>query len=889
MKTWHELSEGEIFQLLKTSHHGLTGDEVSSRLKQYGYNELVEKRKASLFLKFVEQFKSLLVLILLVAVILSLALGEYVDATVIGAIVLLNAILGIVQESRAEKALSALKRIAAPQTQVLREGVVKEVPTRELVPGDILLLAAGSKVPADARIIKSFNLQAEEAALTGESLPIEKNEMPMEGNIIAIAERKNMLFMGTTITYGRGEAVVVETGMSTEIGRIASMLEETKKESTPLQKNLDFVGKVLAFLVSGICVVVFLLGFLRGIPALTMLLLSISLAVAAIPEGLPAVVTIVLALGTQRMAQRGAIIRRLTAVETLGSTSVICSDKTGTLTLNEMMVEKIFTFQGTYDISGKGYQPEGQILLDDRLVEHLPPTLETLLRAASLNTDAVIQKENGQWRVHGDPTEGALVTLAAKAGIWKEKLAEKHPRVAEVPFTSERKMMSSVYEVEGKNVVFSKGAPEVVLRSCNRYQGEGKQHPLMENDRSLLEEKYRSFAREGLRVLAIAYGEEIEHQEEWEQNLVFLGLVAMRDPARPEAREAIAVCRRAGIRPVMITGDHLFTATSIGTHLALLSHEREAITGEEMHDLPADELRKIVPQISVYARVSPEEKVKILTSYQETDNVVAMTGDGVNDAPALKKADIGVAMGITGTDVSKEAADMILTDDNFATIVKAVGEGRTIFSNIRKFLSFLLSCNLAEVIAVFSGFLLFPASGAILTAPQILWMNLVTDGFPALALGVEPKEPDVMDHPPRPKKKGIFTQALYTRIAVSALLMAAGTLLSFYFGMSQSLEHAETMAFTTIVVLELFFGFFSRSEKKPVWKLGFFTNRYLVWACLLSLGLQLMLVYTPFLQGVFNTTPLGLFDWGLIVTIVLVSLSVLEALKVVWFSKIRES
>ncbi|MDI6869345.1 MAG: calcium-translocating P-type ATPase, SERCA-type [Coprothermobacterota bacterium] len=886
MTLWHALSAEQVLKHLSSSLSGLTEEDAKARLEKYGLNELKEKEKTPLWVRFLNQFKSPLIFILLVAILISGILGEFVDAIVISAIVLMNAILGLIQEERAEKALKALKRMAVPRTQVIREGQIKEINSTEIVPGDIIILSAGNRVPADARIITSFNLRADESPLTGESLPVEKSETILNEQT-TLAERRNMVFSGTTVTYGRGEAVVVATGMATEIGKIATMLEETEKEATPLQKNLDQVGKVLALMVLGICLIVFLVGILRGAPTLFMLLLSISLAVAAIPEGLPAVVTIVLALGTQRMAQRGAIIRHLPAVETLGSTSIICSDKTGTMTLNEMTVESIFTPQGIFTVTGRGYEPKGEIRGEEGALSDLPLDLETLLIAASLNTDAHLAKVGDRWEIRGDPTEGALVVLSSKLGLDKKELLSQYRRVHEIPFTSERKMMTTIYEKDGSRFAFSKGAADVLIHFCDRLQSGRKVEPLSEEWKKKILEQNEEMAREGLRVLGIAY-QPLRENEDPEKNLIFLGLVGMRDAAREEVREAIAVCRRAGIKPVMITGDHLLTAIAIGSQLGLIQGEKEAITGEELSKLSPQELLARAPDLSIYARVSPEDKVRILTAYQNLGHVVAMTGDGINDAPALKQANIGVAMGITGTDVSKEAADMVLTDDNFATIVKAVEEGRTIFSNIKKFVSFLLSCNLAEVLAVFLGFLLFPAREPILTPAQILWMNLVTDGLPALALGVDPPEKGVMEQQPRSTRAGIFTKRVLWRLGISAILMALSTLGAFIFGLEHSVAKGETMVFTTLVTLELLYSFYSRSDKLPGWKLGLTSNKYLIWAVLSSFLLQVLIIYAPIVSTAFGTIALTITDWGLIGLICILNLGLLEGLKTFFFSKIQD-
>jgi Ca2+-transporting ATPase len=741
---WHTLPVEDVFSLLQSNPAGLTSAEAARRLAQYGPNELQETRRISPWAILLEQFKNILIIILLIAVGLSAILGHGVEAIAITVIVLFAVGLGFIQEYRAERAIEALRQMAAPTATVLRDGDDVELPARNLVPGDVILLEAGDRVPADARLIEAINLQVEEAALTGESVPVEKHTAPLADPRLGVGDRKNMVYAGTVVTYGRGRAVVVATGMQTEFGQIAQMLQTIEIGRTPLQENLDKVGHTLARAALVIVLLIVALGLLRGQPLLEMFIFGIALAVAVVPEALPAVVTISLAIGVQRMARRNALVRRLSAVETLGCTSVICSDKTGTLTRGEMTARRIFVAGRFLDVSGVGYEPQGTFSENGRVVEPTMPALQALLRGAMLASDARLAQTDGRWVVKGDPTEGALVVAAAKAGLQKTDLDQRFPRVHEIPFTSETKRMTTLHETGNGVVAYSKGAPEVILDSCTWEWTDEGPAPLDGGRREAILQVAQQMASDALRVLAVAYKPDAR-PENAEQEMTLLGLVGMIDAPRPEAKAAIQVCREAGIKPVMITGDHPVTAQAVARELGLLTSERVVI-GAELDMMSDADLERDVENIAVYARVSPAHKLRVVTALQKKDHVVAMTGDGVNDAPALKQADIGVAMGITGTDVTKEAAAMTLTDDNFASIVAAVEEGRAIFGNIKKYLMYLLSSNIGEIGLMAGATLLgLPLP---LTAVQILYVNLATDGLPALALSVDPPEPDMMRRPP---------------------------------------------------------------------------------------------------------------------------------------------
>lgn len=880
-KNWHKLSARQTAEELEVSlNTGLSAKQAEERIQKYGFNELKEKEKESLFQKILNQLKDFLVIILILASAVSIFVGEVADSIVIIAIVIVNAILGVVQEGKAEKALEALKKMSAPNARVLRNGKVEIIPSRMIVPGDVVLFEAGDILPADIRIAESANLRADEASLTGESVPVEKDGNEILDNDAGLGDRINMGYMSTIVTYGRGRGIVVSTSGETEIGKIAGKIQDIEDEETPLQKKLAELGKWLGLICIGVCIVVFLVGILRGGSLFEMFMVSVSLAVAAIPEGLPAVVTIVLALGMKRMVGRNAIVRKLLAVETLGCVDVICSDKTGTLTQNEMTVKKIYSGGITVDVTGQGYDPEGEFQnsigrdLDDRSLREM----KTLFSIAVLCNDASMEKNpEGQWGILGDPTEGSLIVAGVKAGIGKTAINEKYPRIHEIPFDSDRKMMTTFHTGYTKGVVsFTKGAPDIILKKCSKALHKGEVAEMSDKFREGIQEANHTFASSALRVLAFAYREFDSmpvwtSPEEIESNMIFAGLMGMIDPARVEARDAIAVCLKAGIKPVMITGDYKDTAVAIARDLKLINEGDGVLTGQEIDALSDGDILRKVECTSVYARVSPDHKVRIVDALKKNGHIASMTGDGVNDAMALKRADIGVAMGITGTDVAKGASDIVLTDDNFSSIVAAVEEGRIIYSNIRKFVFFLVSCNVSEILVVFMSIMLgLPVP---LVPIQLLWMNLITDSFPALALGTEKGDPDIMKSNPRRINDPILNRAMMVRIAVqgSALLIAsmgayfiALSMFQDYLTNPESLVYARTYAFTTLSTAQLVQAYSNRSEKHTLFKIGFFTNKTLVWASLLSFTLLLFVIYIPVLQPVFETTALGVLDWGII-------------------------
>ncbi len=890
--------------------HGLASEEVDRRRSKYGPNELEAEKPVPAWLKFAAQFQDILIVLLLIATAISFAVWLYerdallpYDSLVIFAIVLLNGILGYVQEARAERSVAALRAMTAAEASVLRDGEPRRVPARDLVPGDVILIEEGDTIPADGRLIWSVALQTAEASLTGESLPVSK-DTDVLGQEVAIGDRSNMVYSGTTATYGRGRALVTATGMQTEMGKIAGLLHHTESETTPLQQELDRTGKRLGVLVVILALVmiitIVLVEGVREFRAIVdVLILGVALAVAAVPEGLPAVVTTVLALGMQRMARRNAIVRKLRAVETLGSATVIASDKTGTLTKNEMTVRTIVTASGRVDVTGSGYAPLGELLQNGQVLqdENLGHEIRYTLGAADRANNAVLQERDGHWTVQGDPTEGALIVAARKAGLTGDVL-DRFDRIGEVPFSSERKLMTTVHTDTlrpERVLVFTKGAPDILLSRCSEeWVGHGSR-PLTDERRAAIRALNEQLADEALRTLGIAQrslpADAAQHpdavSDQIERELVFLGLVGMMDPPREEAKQAVGVAKRAGIRPIMITGDHPRTAAAIAAQLGI-ADPATAVTGADLERQSDEELRRTVQASSVYARVNPEHKLRIVDALQANGETVAMTGDGVNDAPALKTADIGVAMGITGTDVSKEAAAMVLADDNFATIVNAVEEGRAIFANIRKFLRFLLSSNIGEVLTMFGGVALADGIGltatsdsAVITpllATQILWINLVTDGAPALALGLDPVDPDVMRQPPRRRSSGVITGEMWSGILFTGLIVGAGTLLVLDLALpggliagTGGLPYARTMAFTTLVLFQLFNVFNSRSDTRSAFH-RLFHNRWLWGAVALSFVAQVAVVYVPFLQRAFNTVPLGAGDW---VVMVLVASSVL--------------
>lgn len=853
--------EKEVLEKLNASVGGLSASDAASRLKVYGHNVLREEEQVHPFIIFLQQFKSPLVWILIVAMGISLLVRELVDFYVIAVIVVLNAVLGFFQEYRAERSIDALKKMISLKATVLRDGEEVIVDASEVVPGDILLLATGDKVSADARIIESVNLQIQEAALTGESVPVKKTAGVLHAET-AVADRSNMVFSGTIVTNGRAKAVVIGTGMQTEFGKIARLIQEAKPEPTPLQKKLKRIGLFLGSTVIIVAVAVFLIELaLFDEPWSALLLTAMALAVAAIPEGLPAVVTVGLSLGVQRLAKKNALMRTLPSVETLGACSVICTDKTGTLTHNEMTVRRLFVNKEIVEVAGSGYDSEGHF-------SHDVKSFELLLRIGALNNDAKLNKENGVWQVIGDPTEAALIVSARKAGLNVEELSAKNPRIGEKEFTSERKRMTTIHKIGKDRVSYVKGAPEVIVSRCSKMLVNGRVVRLSTADKKEILAKNDEFAKSALRVLAFAY--KAVDSKDPEDDLTFVGLQAMLDPPRKEAKEAIAKCETAGIKVVMITGDHIVTAEAVAKELGILGRAVTGVELDKIHNL-ADE----VETIAIYARVNPAHKLKIIEAFKAKGHIVAMTGDGVNDAPALKKADLGIAMGISGTAVAKEASAMILADDNFASIVRAVEEGRRIYDNIQKYLAYLLGGNIGEVLTIVSSMVIgLPLP---LVALQILWVNLVTDGLPALALGVDPAEPDVMRRPPRKPEQSVF-KGLEPYVYVFPVILAVCTVWLFDRYLDAGLLKAQTMAFSSLVMFEVFAALSCRSLTQPVFMIGIFKNKMLWLALVGSVALQFVLMYSP-LSSAFGVVPLSVMEWLTVAGVAFIGFAYLEVHK----------
>ena len=881
-QVWHILSDGEICDKLRVSpEKGLSDKEVNRRLVEFGHNSLAVKKGVNPVFLFLRQFKDFMVMVLMVATLISGLLGEIADAVTILAIILLNAILGFIQEYRAERSMESLRSLTAPEATVLRNGIGVKIPASELVPGDIVMLETGDRIPADIRWIKTTNIRIEESALTGESQPVAKISEPMIDQYISVADRKNMSYMGTVVVNGRGIGVVTATGMATEMGIIADMMQEVIDEMTPLQKKLAELGRWLVTISVAMCLVVVITGILQGESFYKMFLTGVSLAVAAIPEGLPAIVTVSLAIGVQRMVKRNAVIRKLPAVETLGCATVICSDKTGTLTQNEMTVRRVYCDNQIITVSGQGYDPKGDFHGVDAFKDK--GVLKELLKCAALCNNAVLMKKglrvsglfrsrgkDSVWGIDGDPTEGALLVIAAKAGVWREDFERKDKRVAEIPFESERKRMTTIYKNKEGLKAYSKGAPDVVLGLCTQEMTKDGIVDLTPERRKEILEISDEMASHALRVLALGVKKVYENDTtgDVENNLVFLGLTGMIDPPRPSAIKAIRICQAAGIKPVMITGDHKLTAQAVARELGILRGSNNiVVTGTELDQMTDEELDRYVMDISVFARVAPRDKLRIVRAYKANGQIVAMTGDGVNDAPAVKEADIGVAMGIAGTDVTKEASSMIILDDNFATIVAAVEEGRGIFDNIRKFIRYLLSCNLGEVLTMFLAALV--ALPLPLLPIQILWVNLVTDGLPAMALAVDKSEPDIMKRTPRKPDESIFAGGLARKILIRGTIIGLGTLLVFVIGLwyGVGLLAARTMAFTTLVFSQLFHVFDCKSESRGIFEVGLFSNPLLIVAVVISASMQISVIYLPFFQSIFRTTALDLWQWGVILVV----------------------
>lgn len=885
---FYNKDKDEVIASLKTDENiGLSESDISSRREKYGYNEFQEKKGKSFFQKFLDQFKDFMIIILLFAAVISMIAGEAVDAVVILAIVMLNALLSIYQEGKAEKSLESLKKMSAPEAKILRNGKKYTIPARELVPGDIVFLDAGDIVPADLRLILTHNLKIDESSLTGESVAVEKFHDRVLSENANLGDRVNMAYMSSIVTYGRASGVVVGTAHDSEMGKIATMIDDIEDDLTPLQHKLDKLGKSLGILTIVVCAIVFVMGLLQKREILDMLLVSVSLAVAAIPEGLPAIVTIVLSIGMGRMVKKNVIVKKLLAVETLGSTTYICSDKTGTLTQNKMTVTKAYASGNYYEVSGTGYEPVGKITNDGKDLNDMDRIiLKPMLYACALNNDSELVNKDGIYDIIGDPTEGALVTFAQKADFIHDNLNLEQPRIDEIPFDSERKMMSTVHRNEDSIVQYVKGAPDIIASKCNYIYDNGKFREITENDRHNIEEANSKYASKALRVLGYAFkffnDDSYDPDNKNEEDLIFLGLTGMIDPPRPEAKEAIKLCKEAGIHTVMITGDYRETAYQIAKELGMVSSHEESISGNELSLIEDKDYYDLVKKVSVYSRVSPEQKVKIIQALREHDEVVAMTGDGVNDALALKQSDIGVAMGITGTDVAKSSADMVLTDDNFASIVSAVEEGRIIFSNIQKFVGFLLSCNIGEILLVFFSMLLGMEEP--LKPIHLLWLNLITDSLPALALGVEPGEKDIMQEKPRSKDDPIISKDMIITIALQSIAIAASSLLAFYFATKRypdSPTHARSVVFATLILSELLRAFSSRSFVQPLYKLGIKSNMQMVYAFLISTVLLTAVLYVPFLQPIFDTFALGRFDWGIVLGFAIIPFIVGELVKVI--------
>ena len=873
---WYTLSTKEVEKQMQTNiEFGLNEKQVEDKQNKFGLNKLEEKKKESIVIKFIKQFNDFMIIILIIASIISAVVArlegsnDYFDSIIIIAIVVFNAIMGLVQEAKAEKSLEALKKMTAPTCRVKRNGKISTIKSEQIVPGDIVLLEAGNYVPADCRLISSSNLKIEESSLTGETVPVLKDANCMLKEKTALGDMVNMAFSTTIVVNGHGEAIVTDIGMNTKVGKIAKMIITNEAPETPIQKKLGEVGKSLGIACLGICLLIFVIGLLKKIEPIEMFMTSVGLAVAAIPEGLPAIVTIMLSIGVTKMAKKNSIIRKLPAVETLGSSSVICSDKTGTLTQNKMQVTKIANING--ETNDKEY-------------------IKWLMGMATMCTDVEISKENGKMELTGEPTEKAIVSKALDEGQNKNELYNVMKRVKDIPFDSSRKMMTTIHKMPNGYRVITKGAPDVLLKRCNKVYDNGNVTTLDYSKTKLIENQNNKMADEALRVLAIAYLDipnlpsKID-TETVEKNLIFIGLIGMIDPPREGVKEAVATCKKAGIKTVMITGDHIITAKAIAKDLGILRGSDLAVTGEELDKIPQSILQKNIMNYSVFARVTPEHKVRIVKAYQSTGAVVAMTGDGVNDAPALKNADIGIAMGKNGTDVAKNAADMVLTDDNFVTIVEAVKQGRNIFDNIKKAVHFLIATNIGEIVTIFLGLVLGLKSP--LLAIQLLWINLVTDSLPAIALGLEKPEADIMDKKPRDSKKGIFADGLWQRIITEGTMLGILTLVAFSVGnYLYDIEVGRTMAFVSLGLLELVHSFNIKSEES-IFKVGLFENKYLMGAFILGVILQIVVVVIPSVAEVFKLVPLTQVQWMYTFGISILPLVIMEIQKA--FNKIEPS
>lgn len=878
---WHSLSIEEVFERLGSGEGGLTNAEAKRRLEDHGPNELEEGKGQGGLSLLIEQVNNPLIAVLALAAIISLLANKTIDAIVIFAVICINTFLGFYKEYKAEEAILALQSQASPEARVLRDcpvdGPCQEtrIKARELVPGDVILLEAGAKVPADARIMEAANLEADESMLTGESVPARKKADALAGDL-SIGDRENVLFAGTIVTQGRAKALVFSTGMATEMGKIAGMITRTGKTATPLKgRTLDLSKKlmILALVASSVTLVA---GLLRGFEFIELALFTLAMAVSAIPEGLPAVITVTLAVGVSRMAERNAIIRKLDAVEALGSVTAICTDKTGTLTTNQMTVQKIFLGRGMVDVSGAGFRPEGEFQIEGRRIDAArDPDLSAFLRIAALCNDSVLKaSEDGEgerWEILGDPTEGALIVVSAKAGLDRDRLAEAHPRIDEIPFDSSKKYMATIHRTpEGRAVAYLKGAPEVILGFSSEILVDGQLERMDESWKEDLLKASGGMAAGALRVLAMAYRELDEagigsFKESVPEGLVFAGFSGMIDPPRPEAITSIALCKRAGIKVMMATGDHKITAEAIAKEIGIASEGSVTLTGSDLEEMDAAALEEVIEDVAIFARVSPEHKFRIVEALRRRGHIVAMTGDGANDAPALKSAEVGIAMGIAGTDVTKETAEMILTDDNFRSIVSAVEEGRVIFENIRKVVKYLISTNAGEILTIITAITILMINTLIFTPVQILWVNLVTDGLMGISLAMEPKERNIMDQPPRRPKEKIINREILQNVIFVAIFMAAGTLFVFTREWNGGeIFRAQTMGFTTMAMFQVFNALNCRSRTNSIFRMGFFSNRYLLGAVVLSLALQILVTVVPIFQVALGTVALSLEDWAMI-------------------------
>jgi len=888
---WHTLTPEETIDALDANFEGLHVPEAEARLEKFGFNEIKDERKVSIWELLFAQVKNPLVYVLVAAAIISLLAGKTTDAIVIVVVIIINTLIGFFQEYQAEEALAALKAQAAPEADVIRkpseidEYMEMSLPAEYIVPGDIILLDEGTRVPADARLIESFNLEVDEAMLTGESFSVNKNPETLEGDL-SIGDRKNLVYGGTAITRGRGRAIVYATGKNTEMGKIATLIQETEKAKSPLQVQTANLSKILGFIALFVALTMVVVGVLVGLNLEDVFLYALATAVSSIPEGLPAVMSITLAIGVNRMAKRNAIIRRLPAVDTLGAANVICTDKTGTLTKNMMTVQQIMAGDKVIDVTGTGYVPEGEFLHDDEPYDPCDDDdVRMALKIGSLCNDArLIQHRDGTnyWDIKGDPTEAALVVAATKAGFHKEKLEKDFHRIDELPFSSKTKFMATFHDNGDDDIwVFLKGAPETVLSYCGFHQSHGETKTISEEDRKGILDHNHQMAEQALRVLGLAYTkiprEEVERMKEDLEygndiEMTFVGLAGMMDPPREEVYEAIERCKRAGIRVIMATGDHHITAKAIARQIGIIEQDEWVYTGSEIDDMDDEEFEQIIQKASAFARVSPSHKHRLVGALQKLGNVVAMTGDGVNDAPALQAAEIGIAMGITGTDVTKETAEMVLTDDNFASIVNAVEEGRGVFTNVRKVVKLLLTTNAGEILTLLSALILFTIDGLIITPVQILWINLVTDGILDITLAMEPKEKDVMNEPPRKKNARIVNKEIALNILIVAVVMAVGTLYMYQSTVNANPLVAQTVVFTTLAMFQVFNALNCRSRTQSIFMMDFFGNPYLLMGIAGSILLQIGAIYLPFMQEALETTALSLQDW---VWIILVTISII--------------